>query len=101
MGNGRLGVTESGIPYDRTDGLEVRLTAGEIHQLLRACATAMNAEPRGPASSETDEDECFCVAMAKLEDASGLGPWHSMRPWYDLPCALETWRKPKTTKKGV
>lgn len=101
MGNGRLGVTESGIPYDRTDGLEVRLTAGEIHQLLRACATAMNAEPRGPASGEADEDECFCVAMAKLEDASGLGPWHSMRPWHDLPCARWVRRKQKTKQKGV
>lgn len=84
MKKGVLGVTDSGIPYDRTDGLEVRLTVSEIRELLRACVTALDAEPSGPADNDSDVSEAFEVAACKLADAAGIEPWQGVESWTDF-----------------
>lgn len=83
MRNGRLGVTDSGTPYDRSDGVDVRLTVYEIRELLRACVTALDAEPSGPGDSCSDESDAFEIAVCKLADAAGVESWHSTESWQE------------------
>lgn len=87
MSDGRLGVTDSGTPYDRNDGLEVRLTVAEIRELLRACVTALDAEPSGPGENDAGESRAFEVAACKLADAGGIEAWTAAESW------MQHWEK--------
>lgn len=83
----RIAVTDSGTGYDRKDGLKVRLTEGQIRAVLRACVTALDAEPRGPRPplNESEEATDFEVAACKLADVIGLRNWTAGDSW------MESW----------
>jgi hypothetical protein len=80
MPRSNLGVTDSGVPYDRTDGLSLNLESVEIRAVLRAMVTALELSPGGPPPVREGESEAFEVALAKLSDTLGED-WVSLESW--------------------
>jgi hypothetical protein len=80
MPRSNLGVTDSGVPYDRTDGLPLNLEPSEIRAILRAMITALELSPGGPPPSGEGESEAFEVALAKLSDMLGED-WVLLESW--------------------
>lgn len=87
MARANLGVTYCGTPYDRTDGLEIRLTTAEITAILRACVSAMDGDAGGP--DESDDD--FEVALCKLSDAARVD-------WCDVP-SWDSEKSPRSARR--